>query len=85
MGDWIVELVNYLIVGIGIAIGWIINLFPDSPFSEPSAPPGTINLGWITWLIDFPTMIVHATALCGVIMIYYGIRVAARWIKVVKE
>lgn len=85
MIDFFVELINYLIEGIGIALGWVVSLFPDSPFGEPASPPSSVNLGWITWLIDFPTMIVHATALTGVILIYYAYRVAARWLKVVKE
>lgn len=85
MLDWIIDLVNYLIVGIGIAISWIIQIFPDSPFAQPAAPPKSINLGYVTWLLPFPTMIVHALALTTVILIYYGIRVAARWIKIVKN
>lgn len=85
MIDFFVGLINYLIAGIGIVLGWIIGIFPDSPFAEPSAPPDSINLGYITWLIDFPVMIQHAIALTAAILVYYAIRVIARWIKIVRE
>lgn len=85
MIDFIVGTINYLIAGVGIVLGWIIGIFPDSPFSEPAAPPASINLGWITWLIDFPVMIIHASALTACIIVYYAIRVLGRWIKIVRE
>lgn len=85
MIDFFVGLINYLITGIGIVLGWLLAIFPDSPFSTPAAPPDSINMGYITWLIDFPVMIVHASALTACIIVYYGIRVIGRWIKIVRE
>ncbi len=85
IGDFIITVLNYLIAGIGIVLGWIVSLFPDSPFQKPKDIPEVINLGWITWLLPFPTMILHATLLAGAILTYYGIRVLARWIKMVRN
>lgn len=85
IGDFIITIVNYLIAGIGIVLGWIVSLFPSSPFQKPVEVPGVVNLSWITWLLPFPTMFVHATLLAGAILTYYGIRVLARWIKVVRN
>lgn len=85
MIDWFVQLINYLITGIGITLSWVLQIFPDTPFGEPAAPPGGINIGWITWLIDFPTMIIHASALTACVLLYYAIRVIARWIKLVRS
>jgi len=84
IGDFLVELINYIIEGVGVVLGWIIDLFPDSPFANPVSPPEIVNLGWITWLIDFPTMIVHAFYLASAILVYYSIRVLARWIKIAR-
>lgn len=81
----LVTLFNYLITGVGIVLGWIVQLFPDSPFSEPSAPPDLVNLGWITWLIPFPDMILDTFYLAGAILTYYSYRVLARWIKLVRS
>lgn len=85
LSNFIVDIINYLILGIGTTLGWIVSFFPDSPFSEPSAPPDTVNLGWITWLIPFPTMILHAIGLASAILVYYSIRVLARWIKLIRS
>lgn len=84
IGDFIIEIVNYIIAGVGVVLGWIVALFPDSPFPEPAEPPEMVNLGWITWLIDFPTMVVHTFYLTLAIGLYYAIRVLARWIKLAR-
>lgn len=86
IGDFIITILNYLIAGIGTVLGWIISVFPNSPFQgETSTPPASINLGWITWFIPFPTMFTHALLLATAVLTYYGIRVLARWIKVVRS
>jgi len=85
IGDFIITILNYLIAGIGIVLGWIVSIFPDSPFSKPVTPPDLINVGWITWLLPFPTMIQHTLLLATAVLTYYGIRVLARWIKLVRS
>jgi hypothetical protein len=86
MIEGLVETANFLISGIGTVLGWILSIFPDSPFSGPEkAPDGSgVNLGWITWLLDFPTWIKHFAMMLGAIMAFYGIRVLARWVKMVR-
>ncbi|WP_138756555.1 hypothetical protein [Paenibacillus sinopodophylli] len=85
MFNWVVSFINTVIRSVGAALVWVIALFPTSPFGSPSSPPSSVNLGWITWLIDFPTMIVHLVSLLGIIILYYIVRIAARWLKVVKD
>lgn len=72
-------------MGVGTALGWVVSFFPDSPFLIPSSPPGSINLGYITWIIPFPTMMAHLALLLVAIVTYYGIRVVARWIKIARD
>lgn len=83
MGMFFTSAVNWLIEGVGAALLMIINLFPDSPFSAPLAPPSSLNLGYVTWLLDFPTWLSHLSVLLTAIITYYSIRVLARWLKVV--
>lgn len=85
IGDFIITILNYLIAGIGIVLGWIVSIFPNSPFSKPATTPDLINVGWLTWLLPFPTMIQHTILLATAVLTYYGIRVLARWIKLVKS
>ncbi|MGE6579374.1 hypothetical protein ACQKFM_31260 [Paenibacillus xylanexedens] len=85
MIDFIIKACNYLIANIGFALTWLLELLPDSPFATPSAPPDSIDLGWLTWVIPFPTMFTHLAVMVAAIGIYYTIRVAARWIKIARN
>lgn len=85
MGAWFASAVNWLINGIGAALLWVINLLPDSPFASPSAPPSSLNLGYVTWILDFPTWLSHLAVLLTAIITFYSIRVAARWLKVAAQ
>lgn len=84
IANFIVDIVNYLIVGVSTVLGWIAYLFPKTPFSAPDVPD-SVNLGYITYFLPFPTMLLHALVLCGAILTYYAIRVLARWIKMVRS
>jgi len=62
-----------------------VSLLPDSPFAVPSKPPSSIDLGYVTWLIPFPTMIAHFLLLLAAIVTWYSYRVLARWIKAARS
>lgn len=85
LGEFFIELINAIIAGLGLVIGGLFAIFPDSPFKEPMLPPSNVNLGWITWLFDFPTWIQHFALILTAIGTYYVIRVIARWVKVVRS
>lgn len=85
LNDLLTDFINFLILGVGTTLDLILSLFPSTPFSRPVAPPSSVNLGWITWLVPFPTMMLHATLLGSTILIYYSIRVLARWVKMVRS
>ncbi|MFD3274584.1 hypothetical protein ACE3MS_31310 [Paenibacillus dendritiformis] len=76
---------NAVIESVGAALVWVLSLLPDTPFGSPSIPPSSVNLGYVTWLIDFPTMLQHLVILLGAIGIYYAVRVAARWTKIARN
>lgn len=84
LGDFIITIINYLLNGINIVLGWIINLFPDSPFSQPLQIPEGVQLGWIAWFFPFKAALIHASLLATAILTYYAYRVLARWIKLAK-
>lgn len=77
--------VNWIIKNLGLLLELIFLLLPSSPFSSPAAAPDSVNLGWVTWLLDFPTWITHMALLLTAFYVYYGIRVLARWAKVSKN
>lgn len=85
IGQFFIDLLNAVIRGIGAIIGAVLSLFPDTPFQRPKAAPDSVNLGYVTWIFDFPTWIQHLTLILTAIGLYYVVRIAARWIKLVRE
>jgi hypothetical protein len=83
--NWIIGATNIVIKGLGQTLQMIFYFFPDSPFAVPVLPPGTINLGYITWLIPVGLMIEHLLALLTAILVFYAIRIVARWVKVIGQ
>lgn len=85
MANFFIRLINYFIVGVGASFSWVLSLLPNSPFGSPATKPNAIDLGYVTWIIPFPTMISHLAVLIGAILGWYTIRVAARWLKVARD
>lgn len=85
IGDFLIDFINLVILGLSEVINLLLFLFPDTPFGQPSTPPDAINLGWITWVFDFPTWIAHFALILMAIAFYYAIRIVARWLKVVRS
>lgn len=84
LANILMTLINWLILGVATVLGWIMAIFPDSPFRETTGKPKEIELGYITWLFDFPTWLQHLTLLLMAIGGYYAVRVIARWIKLAR-
>lgn len=76
---------NWLLNCIADSLIWLINLLPDSPFQGSHAVPSSIDLGYVTWAIPFPTMIAHFALLLGAITTYYTLRIALRWVKAARD
>lgn len=83
--DIFVDFFNWIIEGLAETIGWVIDLLPNSPISSFSNDkPENVTLGYITWIIPFPTMILHFAVILSCVAIYYFYRVIARWLKIVR-
>jgi hypothetical protein len=84
--DLYIEFANWLLDGLNEGLTWITGLLPLSPFAKwRTNPPSEINLGFITWFIPFPTMIVHFGGFLVAIGFWYLYRVIARWLKVARS
>lgn len=81
MANFFIRIINYVISACGSALLWMLDILPDTPFQDPNNVPPTLDLGYITWIIPFPTMILHLTLLLSAIGSYYTLRVIMRWIK----
>lgn len=85
IADFILQVINWVILGLGVVLGWLIEIFPDSPWAEPSQPPEGVILSNIAWVIPYGAMVQHLLLICTAVLAYYLIRVLARWIKLVRS
>lgn len=81
-----VDFLNWVLDGLANGIDWISLLLPHSPIQAWSNNvPQNVTLGYITWFIPFPTMLLHLSLLLTVIGLYYIYRFVGRWLKVVRS
>jgi hypothetical protein len=84
--DIFIDFVQWFIDGFAESIDWLLGYLPKSPTSSfVNATPSNLNLGYVTWFLPYPTMILHFTAILAAISIYYVYRVIGRWLKVVRS
>ncbi|KAB7663026.1 hypothetical protein [Bacillus sp. B1-b2] len=79
------DVINWFFEQLGVILEGIFSILPDSPFLKMSAEtPDLVEMGYITWLIPFPTMILHTGLFLVAVGVYYGFRIVARWLKLVR-
>jgi hypothetical protein len=84
--DIFIDFVQWFIDGFAESIDWLLGYLPSSPTSSfVNATPSNVTLGYITWFLPFPTMLLHFAAILAAISIYYVYRVIGRWLKVVRS
>ncbi len=84
--DVFIDVINWFFEGLGEILLFLFSLFPDSPFLNMSDdPPDGVNLGYITWMIPFPTMILHLGLFLVAVASYYAFRIVARWVELVRS
>ncbi|MDU1848461.1 MAG: hypothetical protein E6778_23395 [Niallia nealsonii] len=84
--DVFIEFINLVITGLGETLDFLFGILPDSPFLNltTNAPEG-VELGYITWFIPFPSMLVHLATFLVAVGLYYVFRIVARWLKLVRS
>lgn len=80
--SFITTLINSILNLFGSAATVLLLLLPDSPFTWNLNGASPL-LTWIFWLIPIPGMVTMMGAYVTSVALYYAIRVALRWIKVV--
>lgn len=79
---FLTTLINSTLGLFGSAASALLLLLPDSPFQWNLS--GTSEaLKWIFWLFPIPGMVTTLTAYVAAVSLYYVIRTALRWMKVV--
>lgn len=80
--SFITTLINSILGLFGTAATALLLLLPSSPFNWNLGGASSL-LTWIFWLVPIPGMITMMSAYVASVALYYVIRVALRWIKVV--
>ncbi len=79
----LIDLINFLIQGLGLLISTLINLLPDSPFTILSNLEVSF-LNYLNWIIPVGTFIGIIEVWLIAIATYYLISVALRFAKVIE-
>lgn len=83
MGNFFIDLINWIIKALGSVLSWIINLLPNSPFTILDNSSVTQYLSGLSWFIPFQQIISILEAWLAAIVIYYLYSAIMRWIKVI--
>lgn len=83
MGTYLVDIANWFINAIGVALQAVVLLLPESPFSSimTSMPDSIIGLCWL-----FPIAEIISTMQLWLVAIiaYYGYQIILRWVKAIE-
>lgn len=80
----LIDLINFLISGIGLLISTLVNLLPNSPFTILSNLDSIPFLNYLNWIIPIGTFIGIIEVWLIAIATYYLISVALRFAKVIE-
>lgn len=79
---FITTLLNSVLDLFGSAAISLLSLLPSSPFTWNLNGANTI-LTWVFWIFPIPSFVVSITAYVTAVALYFTIRAALRWIKIV--
>ena len=80
----LIDLINFLISGIGLLITTLVNLLPSTPFTILSNLKAIPFLNYLNWIIPIGTFIGIIEVWLISIATYYLISVALRFAKVIE-
>lgn len=83
IATFFVELVNWVIKGLGVVLAFIFSVLPPSPFAVISNSPIAKYLGTLNYFIPISAAITIGEAWLLAIGVYYLYSIIARWIKLI--
>ena len=84
MGNFFIDLINYLIKGIGSVLSLIFSILPPSPFSIIDNSPIKEYLSYINYFVPINEVIFILQSWLVAVGLYYIYQVALRWIKAIE-
>lgn len=84
MANFIIEMINLIILALGTVLSWILGILPDSPFQTISNADVGEFMAAINWLIPISSMLAILQAWVIAIIGYYIVMLIMRWIKAIE-
>lgn len=84
MGNFFIDLINYLIKGLGAVLSLIFSILPPSPFSIIDNTPIKEYLPYINYFVPVNEIIVIFQSWLLAVGAYYIYQIALRWIKAIE-
>lgn len=79
--QFFIDIINFLIKGIGSIFSFAIGVLPNSPFQVVENTEFISNIGWI---IPIAPILSILQLWVSAIAIYYIVQVALRWVKAIE-
>lgn len=83
MGNFIIDILNWIISLLGLVLNGILNVLPNSPFTAISNSSVSEYLPGLAWIIPFSQIIAVSEAWLSAILVYYTYSIIMRWIKII--
>lgn len=84
MGNFFINLINFIISAVGTVLSAIFSIFPSSPFTIISNSPIEQYLPTLNYFIPVREIIVICELWLTSVAIYYIYQIILRWLKAVK-
>lgn len=83
MGDFIINILNYIISGLANVLLWIIGLLPSSPFKYLENTDIAKYLNGLNWVFPFDFMITTGEVWLVAVGCFYLYQVILRWVRAI--
>lgn len=83
MGNFIINIINFIIKIFGGIISGILSVLPNSPFSVFNNSSVSEYLSGFAWIVPFGQIISLLELWTAAIIVYYVYQIVLRWLKVV--
>lgn len=80
----LVTILNALLKVLNAFLGFVLNLLPNSPFSNISYSDVGPALKYFTYFVPVSTMLAHFGYFLSILAVYYLYRVLMNWAKLLK-
>ena len=84
MGNWVIDILNFIIKALGSILSLIFSILPPSPFSVINNSVISEYLPYINYFVPFSEIVVILQVWLVAVGVYYLYQIVLRWIKAIE-